>query len=270
MNYIVEKYAKLLDESDIKYLFKNLEQLLGSRNKAAQVCNLTRKAVYDWEEPIEQMKNETKEKVLEQSLNYLTIETLEYLSSKIVESGREVLISFLTSLYENIFSTEDKKEILKMTQKFQEIKTHYYGLLYNRYEYEIDDLTSKIDKYLKSKGLEWSFSTDRLFDIEKVKLILNTLLDSTKRNESIEELILLGFPYDLANEYKAKMQKLIDNQVPSREISVFYNNNYQWSSVSGIQSRIGIFDDPELLSKEATLKKKNEYTSEVIAYNEIA
>src|SRR5947208_1328085 len=112
--YLAEKYARLLSDDDTISLFNRLKEVVGNIKEAAERCGLTRKSVYDWENLTQEIRLATKERVLEQSLELLPIDTLEYLTKQTVDAAYEVLLSNLGTLYENALEQKEPAEFERL------------------------------------------------------------------------------------------------------------------------------------------------------------
>lgn len=159
MSYIAQQYAKLLDEEDILRLFGQLEGILRNKKDAAEKCRLTRKAINDWKGLKQGMKVTTKEKVLEQSLEYSPVETMEYLTRKLVDSSSNVLVTYLMTLYEMAVRTKDKSQFLELANRFEQASERYKALINKKNERQIDDLTVILRKHSKIIGSTWTGSS---------------------------------------------------------------------------------------------------------------
>jgi hypothetical protein len=148
MGYIAQQYAKLLDEEDILKLFGKLEE-------AAVKCDLTD----DWKTLKGEMKTSTKEKILEQLLEYLPLETMDYIIRKLFDSSSSLFVAYMTTLYEKALGTNDRSQFLELANSFEQTRDRYFGLISNKNEREIDDLTIILRKHSRRIGSTWEASS---------------------------------------------------------------------------------------------------------------
>lgn len=174
---LVDQYARFLDETDVIRLFEKLEDRIGNLQEAAKECNITRKTVYDWKTLTHEIKLETKEKILDQSLEKLRIETLEFLTKKMTDIVAELLYNFLLTVYKSAFDCKDLNELDNILKRFEDTKQRYAGILYNRFEYEVSDLSEKLEEYV-SMSKPWVPAPFYLYSIQAVNDIVKEVVNS--------------------------------------------------------------------------------------------
>jgi len=262
VNYLAEKYASLVNADMVKTLFEKLAILLGdNRTKAADECGLTRKAIYDWDNLKEEIKLSTKEKVLEQSLEQMPIETLDYLTKQMHDSSSDVLMSYLSSIYERVYDTKKESDFLQVTGKFEDATRTYAGLIYKKLDYEVDDMMKELSLFAKSQNIKWMPHPVHLYDSNDLKKIIPQIVNSW---------IYYGLPQtpeELASRLKIPKDVVdIVGETLNREFYPLPDPQQRDKTSSGIE--IGYYvagNEKTMLSAAATLKYKTNTGQELIA-----
>lgn len=152
---MTENYASLVDNESVRELFEKLVKYYGNnRKKAAEECGIARKSVYDWLKLKNEIKVPTKERVLVKSLETMPLETFDLLMRRLSESSAEILIYYLTTIYEKAFDNDD--DFLKWAQKFIEVSEKYGGVIYKKVDFEVEDLLGQLKNQSKSLNIDWS------------------------------------------------------------------------------------------------------------------
>jgi hypothetical protein len=200
-NKLVEQYARFLDEGDIVSLFEKLSTEFGNLQDAAKECKITRGTVYNWKNLNQEMRLSTKEKILEQSLEKRRLDTMAFLAEKMTNVVSDLIFNLLVTLYKNIFNYADTLEIYRAIDKFEQAKKQYAGILYNRFEYEIADLTENITEYVSEKINDWRPESFYLYDTAALGDIVKEIVSSIIYpfySESPEEIaIRLRIPVEI-------------------------------------------------------------------------
>jgi len=169
---IIEKHAHLLTAEDVMRLFKHLEDTLGSRVKAADICKIERKTIYDWEKTGE-VKLKTKRKVLRALLEKMPEDTLDFMTKRSVESSVDTLRIYLSAIYET--AVDDRTSIndfRRLSSKFEEIRTKYSGLIVDHLDVEVGDMLRFLDEKASDLGLTLPRSPIDLASLSKLSEIL--------------------------------------------------------------------------------------------------
>ncbi len=178
-SYLAEKYASLVNAEMIMTLFEKLTKYLGdSRAKAADECGITRKAIYDWDNLKEEIKLSTKEKVLDQLLEQMPVETLDYLSKQMHDYSSDAIMSYLSTIYEKTFDTKTESEFLQLTNRFEDATKRYAGLIYKKLDYEVDDMAKQLVSLAKSNSILWKPTLIHLYDSEDLKKIIPQIINA--------------------------------------------------------------------------------------------
>src|SRR2546426_55645 len=123
----VPKYATLLNQRDVIELFRLLGKKLGSHKAAALACGLTRTTPYDWYN-VKDLKSDTKVKLLNTLIEKLPEETLAYLTSLSVDNASDILLVYLSAMYESSINTTERESFIKKLTQFDEIRYKYARL----------------------------------------------------------------------------------------------------------------------------------------------
>ncbi len=198
MGYIAQQYAKLLDEEDILKLFGKLEE-------AAVKCDLTE----DWKTLKGDMKTSTKEKVLEQLLEYLPLETMDYLTRKLFDSSSSLFMAYLTTLYERALVTNDRSQFLELANSFEQARDKYFSLISKKNGREIDDLTVILRKHSKRIGSTWKGSSMNSSKDQTLDLKPPTISDTSQQIGVIAREGLFPYLYSAATSLSAASSELI-------------------------------------------------------------
>jgi len=143
-NYIVEKYAGMLNEEDVNTLFKLLiEQIGNNRSKAARRCGVTGKATYDWENAA-YVKLGTKKKVLEASLRENFLSTMEYLLNRSNDQNIDMLQNILSTLYADALDATTLDCFKQALTQFDTIRMNNLGKIRDGLQNEVTDMTQTL------------------------------------------------------------------------------------------------------------------------------
>jgi hypothetical protein len=198
-------------------LFRRLENLLGSRVKAAEACGLERKTIYGWEKTSD-LKLRTKKKVLKVLLDQLPEDTLEFMTRRSVESSVDILRIFLNFIYE---SAVDEKvsieDFLQLASKFEEVKRKYAGLIIDNLDVEVGDMT----RSLAEKASELKLDLPRsAIDVIRLSKLIETLPAMIKAL-SYEPLIAapeiareFRFPLEFVQDLSKALQESLPRITP--------------------------------------------------------
>lgn len=181
----VSKYANLVNQSDSIELFNLLEKKLGSRKAAAIACGLTRKTAYDWHNA-KDLKFDTKVKLLNALIEKLPDETLEYLISISVDNASDILMVYLSALYESAISATDRELFFKKIAQFDEIRDKYAGLVTGRFDLEVNNHISYLKQKAKEFHLDWIPLPSPMLTMDKVDTLIPMIIRAilTKQNVS--------------------------------------------------------------------------------------
>jgi hypothetical protein len=203
-NYLAEKYAYLLTKEDAKQLFDSLVNLSGSVSEAARKCNIqSRKTIYDWKETSD-IKLSTKIRILNASLTNIPDKTLSFLLERSEESTSDILHVILSRTFEIAMRQNISKEnFIELTNKFSLITKEHAGIVLERLEEEVGEMTQTIRE--KAFDLKVDMSPVPI-ETMKPNHLLELLPIITK---SIPEKITQTEKLDLAQKLNAPIE-LID------------------------------------------------------------
>ena len=158
--YITDKYAGMLTEEDVAFLFNSLAKELGdNRSEAARQCGVTGKATYDWDEAA-YVKLGTKKKVLSASLRSNFLGTAEYLFNRSTDRSVDLLRTILSTLYANALEAASIDDFKTAFAKFESIRTRHLGMIRDGIQNEVTDMTTFLKD--KAKELEVPISAKRI------------------------------------------------------------------------------------------------------------
>jgi len=141
---IVDSYAHLLTKDDAFSLFQKLIDAHGSREQASQACGLERKTTYNWSKT-EEMKVETKKKILSAFFDLFTEDAFDFITEKSVENSVDIIYLLLSSIYgQVVIDDASHEEISSLLTKFDEVKIKYEGVIRQYLEEEIGDMEASL------------------------------------------------------------------------------------------------------------------------------
>jgi len=138
--YLSKKYSGLLDIEDIENLFENLKQAYGSIRKTANKCGIARSTAYGWKEA-KYVKSITKTKILKASMDDDLTETLGFLSNKSKERTSDLLLTYLSSIYQKAIR-EDREIFPNLLLKFSNARREHFGLIKDTLQDEVNKMMS--------------------------------------------------------------------------------------------------------------------------------
>lgn len=174
---LVERYAGIINRDMLIALFGKLTKHLGTKVKAAEQCDLTRKTIDDWEKS-GNIKLDTKEKVLEQLIDVIPVETFGYLTKQLYDSSSYSLMSHMSTIYEKSFDANNENEFLQLVNQFENSSKQYAGLIYNKLDAEVSDMKMELENYAQSKGFNWDPQTFHLYDSNQIKTIIPQIINT--------------------------------------------------------------------------------------------
>jgi len=143
---LAKKYADLVDKEDLNYLVSSLP---GGISEISRRCKLTRRTLYRLQQE-ENIRQETKTKVLEACLETSPSETLRYLVRRSKDRSTSILLTCLSSIYENAVSARSAEEFKTCLDNFIEARSQHFGLISD----EIEDEVSSMLRFLDEKASE--------------------------------------------------------------------------------------------------------------------
>lgn len=199
-SYIAEKYAGILTEEDVAFIFNLLvKKLHNNRSEAARKCGLTGKATYDWEEAT-YVKLGTKKKVLAASLRENFPETIEYLLGRNTDRSLDLLRTILSTLYADAIEAGSRNEFESPFAKFETIRVRYQGMIRDEIRNEVADMASLLRKKASDLGVPLQPKTINEFSAEElidgIQLIGHLYVENPREAE-IFAVRNLGLPSDV-------------------------------------------------------------------------
>jgi len=145
--YLSRKYSSLLDIEDVESLFEKLKQAYGSIRKTADRCGVARSTAYGWEKA-KYVKSITRTKILKASLEENLIETLGFLTNKSKERTSDLLLTFLSSIYQKAIK-EDRKAFQNPLHQFIGARREHFGLIQDTLQDEVGKMLSILTERAK-------------------------------------------------------------------------------------------------------------------------
>lgn len=194
--YLSSKYSSLLDIEDIESLFEKLKQVHGSIRKAANKCGVARSTAYGWQEA-KYVKAITKTKILKTSLEENLIETLDFLTNKSKERTSDLLLTYLSSIYQRAIR-EDREMFQNLLLQFLNARREHFGLTQDT----LQDEVSKMLSVLTEKATEFQIHLPQdSLDMIKSSYLLEIMPDLVS-DISIERVNLS----EIANRYSVPLE----------------------------------------------------------------
>lgn len=215
-SYIAKRYAPLLTKYDIQMLFRWLTDAFGSIAKAAEITKVRRKTIYDWGTSTEDVRLETKIKVLEQSMKLDENRTLEFLIRKTDNDLREVLEHYLRCLVENAMKTDSKEDFLKYASLFHDIQRTHRGAVFDSRPEDVREMNAELTAKAKEIQVDIAEPSVNLIPPEiltEKTLALLKILETKKL--TIEEV---KKSFDLPSEYIENIAKATNYLGPGKRI----------------------------------------------------
>jgi len=143
---LARKYADLIGKEDLNYV---ISVLPGGISEISRKCKLTRRTVYRLQQE-ENIKQETKIKLLDACLQTSPSETLRYLVRRSKDKTASITLTFLSSIYESAVSARSSEEFKTCLDNFIEARREHFGLISD----EIEDEVSSMLRFLDEKASE--------------------------------------------------------------------------------------------------------------------
>ncbi len=173
---IAEKYADLLTMEDVVELFKLLEKKVGNKVEAAKICGLERKTTYGWD-TTKEIRLRTKKKVLTALIENLTEETLDFITERSVDTSADVLRTYLSALYERAMDErEDPLNFLRLASRFEETKQKYAGMIVDRLEVEVGNMSTLFPEKATELGTTFKVSPINVLKLSELSILVPSLI----------------------------------------------------------------------------------------------
>jgi len=173
---IAEKYADLLTMEDVVRLFKLLEKKVGNKVDAAKMCGLERKTTYGWD-TTKEIRLRTKKKVLTALIENLTEETLDFITERSVDTSADVLRTYLSALYERAMDErEDTLNFLRLASRFEETKQKYAGMIVDRLEVEVGNMSTLFPEKARELGTTFKVSPINVLRFSQLSMLIPNLI----------------------------------------------------------------------------------------------
>lgn len=173
--YLSRKYSGLLDVEDVENLFEKLKQKYGSIRKTAERCGVARSTAYGWEKA-NYVKLITKTKILEASLKDYLMETLGFLTNKSKERTSDLLLTYLSSIYQKAI-VEERETFQNLFYQILSARREHFGLIQDTLQDEVSKMMSILTE--KAFKFQISFPRDSL-DMIKSSYLLEMIPNLTR------------------------------------------------------------------------------------------
>jgi hypothetical protein len=188
-SYITKRYAPLLTKYDVQMLFGWLKDAYGSIAKAARVTGVQRKTAYDWDALKEEVRLETKLKVLEQSMKLDENRAVQFLIRKTENNLKEILQHYLRHIYENSMEASSKEDFSKYIGIFHDIQQKHRGAVFDNQPGEVEEMNKVIRARAKEFQMDLAESPIQLIRPEVLADETIALLKIIRSNKySIAEM----------------------------------------------------------------------------------
>ena len=152
--YIVDNFSEVLTQEDISDLFERLQASAGSLAKAAELCKLERKTVYDWEKT-GYVKLSTKRKVLKALLENLSKPTLGFITRRTYNRAQEAFRIYLSTIYEHCVTETKPSSFLREVAEFESVIKEYKALAQNLWRDELPQMLYELSRHAQELGTDW-------------------------------------------------------------------------------------------------------------------
>jgi len=206
VTYLAKKYAHLLTKEDIVTLFDLLKKKTGSQSGAAKLCDLTRKTTYDWKE-IDDLKGETKEKVLSVLIDNLPKETLALIADRASKYARDSIATYLSVVHSLALQSTSSGEFEENTKLFDQARTRYGGLVAGMYENEIGKMVSDLNQHARSLGTDWHPAPVRIFSERHISELLPSLV--SQLTATSPNFVQISQELQVSTEFASELHKVL-------------------------------------------------------------
>jgi len=216
---IAEKYAHMLTMREFVELYKKLEGTLGSRSLAARKCGIERRTIYGWD-ITKEIRLNTRERILSVLLEELTEDTLDFLTRKSLESLKDVLHTYLSSLYEKAMIEEtSNQEFEKLALKFDQIRKRYEGIIDDNLQPEIGAMMQLTLMHAKELGLSLRPFPNEILRIKELSRIMPSLVKSISASTPCLPVDDIASQFSLPVEFVSTFSTALhDNYIAIRAI----------------------------------------------------
>lgn len=206
----ISRYAELLTPNDVIKLFNLLEKILGSREAAAAACGLTRKTAYDWQSA-KDVKFDTRIKLLTVLMEKLPEETLDHLTYRLVGNTSDILMAYLSAMYESIIDETEPASLIKKLELFDEIRTKYAGLIIGRYDLEVSDKIFQLKEKSKEFHLKWIPKATQMMTTEQACILIPIIISEIISSGDLDNKKIgdeLNVPEELVKTIRFSIQQI--------------------------------------------------------------
>lgn len=215
-SYITKRYAPLLTKYDVQMLFGWLKDAYGNIAKAARATGVQRKTVYDWDALKEEVRLETKLKVLEQSVKLDENRALQFLIRKTENNLKEILQHYLRYIYESSMKASSKEDFSNYIGVFHDIQEKHRGAIFDNQPGEVEEMNKVL--YARAKEFQMDLAESPIPLIrpevlaDKTVALLKIIRLNKFRVEEMKKLI------DLPSEYVDNICEVVNYLDPGKEV----------------------------------------------------
>jgi len=246
---IAEKYANLLTQNDVVWLFELLEKVVGNKVEAAKICGLERKTTYGWE-ITQEIRLGTKKKVLAALIENLPEETLDFMTEKSVQASVDILRTYLFSLYEKAMAQKDSTNFLRLASKFEQKKDKYSGLIVDHLEIEIGNMSELFPEKAGELGVFFQPSPLRTVKLSEFSKLLPYVIKTISMVDLSDPRVEIAKIFNLPSEFIENLSgALREYYIPTRMLTS-REREFETAATVGLQRP----PSPEVEQQEALMK----------------
>jgi hypothetical protein len=186
-SHLSQKYSSLLEIEDVESLFERLKQTYGSIRKTADIVGVARSTAYGWEKA-RYLKYVTRTKILKASLETNLIETLAFLTSKSKDRTSDLLLAYLSSMYQEAVKA-DRAGFENLLSQIMTARREHFGLIGDTLQDEISEMLSSLSE--RATRFQISLPQDSLDMLRPsylLEIMPDLLGDIFVRREDVSEI----------------------------------------------------------------------------------
>jgi len=216
---LAEKYAHALTMRDFIDLYRKLEETVGSRSMTARKCGIERRTIYGWD-TTKEIRLKTRERILSVLLEELTEETLDFLTKRSVESSKDILRTFLSSLYEKAMDeATNNQEFSRLASRFDQTRQQYEGLLSEDLRSEVGGMMQYTLTHAKEIGIHLRPLPNEIISLTEFSRLIpdlvKTILVSAPYFPTSNIAKQFNLPLDFVNTFSLALH---DNYIATRAV----------------------------------------------------
>jgi len=223
-----QKYAGLLDVEDVEELFKKLTESYGSLNLAARACGIARTSVYGWENA-NYVKSITKKKVLNACLKRDITETLNFITSRSKEKTADLLITYLSSMYQKAIEKSASKEVFQnLLSQFLKARDEHFGFIQDTLEDEVRTMLTTLSEKAIDFGVFIPLdSTDMIKPSYLLEIAPSIIKDVfVKRIDKIEVSRKYNISIEIPTIFERALEEILPKGITTAQQPATFEKHY--------------------------------------------